>query len=410
MKRRIDSGSARNLFHLLTMDDTALLPVYGARDLVIDRGEGCFLFDSQGKRYLDCVGGVAVNALGHCHPAVVAAIEKQARQFIHASNLYLLPSQMELAAKLRVATGFPRVFFSNSGTEANEGAIKFARRHALVHGPENKLRIITFTQSFHGRTYASMSATGQDRIRQGFGPMLDGFTTVPFGDAAALRTALGPDVAAILFEPILAEGGILTHSPEVVKVLQQAQAQGILLIADEIQTGLGRTGTFLASSWLGIRPDIVTLAKPLGGGLPLGAILVSEAVASALKTGDHGSTFGGNPVACAAGNAVVDEILKPGFLEDVQARSARLRDKLSALLDRKRAAGLPVGEMRGRGFLLGFPYGGDLGQLLLAMRQQGVLAYRAGNDVLRLLPPLILSDAEGDILLSALDEALRTER
>jgi acetylornithine/N-succinyldiaminopimelate aminotransferase len=390
------------------MDDTALLPVYGARDLVIDHGEGCYLVDAKGNRYLDCVGGVAVNALGHCHPAVVAAIEKQSRHFIHASNLYLLPSQMELAAQLRDATGFPKVFFCNSGTEANEGAIKFARRHALAQGHEKKWRIITFTQSFHGRTYASMTATGQDRIRQGFGPLLEGFTTVPFGDAGALRSALGPDVAAILFEPILAEGGILTHPAEVVAVLREAQSQGTLLIADEIQTGLGRTGTFLASTWLGVQPDLVTLAKPLGGGLPLGAILVSATVAASLKQGDHGSTFGGNPVACAAGNAVLAEIRQPNFLPDMQKRSTALANGLSELLQRKKAQGIPVGELRGRGYLLGFPFGGDLTQLLLRLREKGVLAYRAGSDVVRFLPPLILSESQGKVLIAALDATLTT--
>lgn len=396
------------------MDDSALLPVYGARDLIIERGQGCYLFDSKGNRYLDCVAGVAVNALGHAHPAVVAAIEKQAQRFVHASNLYVLPTQVDLSTRLRTATGFPKVFFSNSGTEANEGAIKFARRHAEVlaqaSGQAPRRRIVTFTQSFHGRTYASMTATGQDRIKQGFGPLLEGFTTVPFGDAAALRAALGPDVAAILFEPILAEGGILMHPPEVVAVLRQAQDEGVLLIADEIQTGLGRTGTFLACAWLGVRPNMVTLAKPLGGGLPLGAILVSGAIATSLKQGDHGSTFGGNPVACAAGCAVVDEILRHGFLEDLQRRSQILADGLRDLLDRKRKAGVPVGELRGRGFLLGFPYGksdgSDIAPLLLAMREQGVLVYRAGSHVVRLLPPLILSEAEIHALLEAFEVVL----
>lgn len=396
------------------MDDSALLPVYGARDLIIERGQGCYLFDSKGKRYLDCVAGVAVNALGHAHPAVVAAIEKQAHRFVHASNLYVLPTQVDLSTRLRTATGFPKVFFSNSGTEANEGAIKFARRHAEVlaqaSGQAPRRRIVTFAQSFHGRTYASMTATGQDRIKQGFGPLLEGFTTVPFGDAAALRAALGPDVAAILFEPILAEGGILMHPPEVVALLRQAQDDGVLLIADEIQTGLGRTGTFLACAWLGVRPDMVTLAKPLGGGLPLGAILVSGAIVTSLKQGDHGSTFGGNPVACAAGCAVVDEILRHGFLEDLQRRSQILADGLRDLLDRKRKAGVPVGELRGRGFLLGFPYGksdgSDIAPLLLAMREQGVLVYRAGSHVVRLLPPLILSEAEIHALLEAFEVVL----
>jgi len=388
------------------MDDSALLPVYGQRDLVIDHGEGCYLFDDQGRRYLDCVGGVAVNALGHCHPAVVAAIEKQARKFIHASNLYLLPSQLELAGKLRQATGYAKVFFCNSGTEANEGAIKFARRHSLVKNETGPLKVITFSSSFHGRTYASMTATGQDRIRQGFGPLLEGFLTLPFGDAVALRRAVDEGAAAILFEPILAEGGIWTHPPEVVEVMLSAQRRGVLLIADEVQTGLYRTGTFLACEWMGVKPDLVTMAKPLGGGLPLGAILVSSEVASSLKQGDHGSTFGGNPVACAAGCAVMDVLQTPGFSRQAGETARRLAEELARVLQSGRSRGIPVGEVRGRGFLLGFPYGGDIPALISRMRARGVLIYRAGTDVVRLLPPLILGETEIEILVKALEESL----
>ncbi len=381
-------------------------PVYGERDFVLQRGEGCRVWDALGREYLDCVAGVAVNALGHGHPAVLAAIRKQSEAFVHGSNLYLLPAQIDLAKRLATATGFPRLFFCNSGTEANEGALKITRRHRVAQGQPWRMGVVAFEQSFHGRTYASMTATGQKKIYDGFGPLPGGFKHVPPGDAEALRAALTEDVGAVLFEPILAEGGILEHSPEMIAALREAQEQGVLLIADEVQTGLGRTGTFLACEALGLKPDLVTLAKPLGGGLPLGAVLMREEIAASLKQGDHGSTFGGNPVACAAGLAVVETLLAPGFLEGVRLRGKLLRDGLEGIVQRGKAMGLPLGPVRGRGFLLGFPYGGDLAGLIRKVRERGVLVYRAGADVLRVIPPLILSEEEIGRLLEALESAL----
>jgi acetylornithine/N-succinyldiaminopimelate aminotransferase len=383
-----------------------LLHNYGSRDLTIARGQGSWVWDSQGKRYLDCVSGVAVNAFGHLHPPIVAAIQAQLASYLHASNLYLMEPQMRLAEALCGATGMDKAFFCNSGTEANEGAIKFARRHWLEKGQPGRFRILSFTSSFHGRTYASMAATGQEKIRAGFGPLPDGFRIVPVNDVAALRAAVGPETAAILFEPILAEGGIISLTPEFAAELTRAQAQGALLIADEIQTGLGRTGEMLASHALGLRPDLISMAKPLGGGLPLGAVLLRQAIADSIHVGDHGSTFGGNPVACAAGLAVLSELNRPGFLESVRARSAELRRRLQGLIEAKSAQGIACGPVVGKGFLTGFHFGGDLAALQKACRGNGLLVHRAGADVLRLLPPLNISEAEIGELIDRLDRSM----
>ena len=388
----------------------ALLGVYGPRDLTIVRGEGSYVWDDAGRRYLDCVSGVAVNALGHGNAAVRAAIVEQAGKFLHASNLYVLPTQRDLAARLRDLSGFDAVFFSNSGTEANEGAIKFARRFFDLAGKPEKHEIISFTGSFHGRTYAAMAATGQGKIRDGFGPLPGGFIHVPANDVAALKAAVNANTAAVLYEPIQAEGGVVNMEPATADALKEIQARGVLLIADEIQTGLWRTGTLLGSEALGLSPDLVSLAKPLGGGLPLGAVLVRKAIAEALHVGDHGSTFGGNPVACAAGLAVVAALSDPDFQKDYLERIALLRGELSALIARKAKSGVPVGALRGRGFLIGMQWAGtgdnDLAALQRRLRDGGVLAHRAGADVLRLLPPLTFGRAEIAELIAALDKAM----
>jgi acetylornithine/N-succinyldiaminopimelate aminotransferase len=391
----------------------ALLGVYGQRDLTLVRGEGSHVWDDAGRRYLDCVSGVAVNALGHGNPAVLAAIRAQSEKFLHASNLYVLPSQRDLAARLAAISGFDAVFFSNSGTEANEGAIKFARRFFDLAGKPGKNEIVSFAGSFHGRTYAAMAATGQEKIYQGFGPLPAGFVHVPANDVAALKAAVGPNTAAILYEPVQAEGGVVNMVQATADALKELQAQGILLIADEIQTGLWRTGTFLGSEILGLKPDLATLAKPLGGGLPLGAVLVRKPIAEALHVGDHGSTFGGNPVACAAGLAVLSVLSDATFQKDYQERIALLRGELETLIERKSKAGVPVGTLRGRGFLIGMQWSGsadsghgDLGALQKRLRDAGVLAHRAGADVLRLLPPLTFSRQDITDLLGAMETTL----
>jgi predicted acetylornithine/succinylornithine family transaminase len=383
-----------------------LLHNYGPRDLTIARGQGSWVWDSAGNRYLDCVSGVAVNAFGHLHPPIVAAIRTQLGNYLHASNLYLMEPQMRLAEALCAASGMDNAFFCNSGTEANEGAIKFARRHWLEKGRPEKFQILSFSSSFHGRTYASMAATGQDKIRTGFGPLPDGFRVLPVNDPAALRAAAGPETAAVIFEPILAEGGIISLSAEFAAELARAQAQGALLIADEIQTGLGRTGDMFASFALGLKPDLVSLAKPLGGGLPLGAVLLRRDVADSIHVGDHGSTFGGNPVACAAGLAVMSELNRDGFLESVRLRSALLRKGLESLIKGKSGQGIACGPVVGKGFLTGFHYAGDLAALQKACRGNGLLVHRAGTDVLRLLPPLNISEGEIGELIDRLDRSM----
>jgi acetylornithine/N-succinyldiaminopimelate aminotransferase len=388
------------------MDQDNLLHNYGPRDLVIARGQGSWVWDAEGNRYLDCVSGVAVNAFGHLHPPIVTAIREQLERYLHASNLYLMEPQIRLSRALCGAMGLDKAFFCNSGTEANEGAIKFARRHWLEKGRPGKMEIISFASSFHGRTYASMAATGQDKIRLGFGPLPEGFRILPVNDPAALRAAIGPDTAAILFEPVLAEGGIIPISDETAAAIKEAQAGGVLIIADEIQTGLGRTGDMLASRSLGLEPDLVTLAKPLGGGLPLGAVLMRAEIAASIHVGDHGSTFGGNPVACAAGLAVLAELSKDGFLAGVRERAAGLRKDLESLMARKSAQGVACGPVVGKGFLTGFRYGGDLGALQKACRGNGLLVHRAGQDVVRLLPPLNISREEIRELIDRLDRSM----
>lgn len=388
------------------MDQTHLLQNYGPRDLAIVKGRGSWVWDDKDNRYLDCVQGVAVNAFGHLHPPVVAAIQEQLGKLMHASNLYVLEPQAKLADELCGMAGMDAAFFCNSGTEANEAALKFARRHWLEQGKPGKIGIVSFTHSFHGRTYGSMAATGQEKIRKGFGPMPNGFRILPVNDAGALRAAAMEDVAAVIFEPVEAEGGIIPLEPAMVQALKEAQARGALLIADEVQTGCGRTGDFLASRGFGIDPDIITLAKPLGGGLPLGAVLLKKAVAASIHAGDHGSTFGGNPVACAAGLAILSELRREGFLADVRARAAQLRADLEALVARKAEKGVPCGPVVGKGLLLGFRYGGDLGAFQKACREQGLLVHRAGQDIVRLLPALNVSREEIGELIERLGKAM----
>ena len=301
-------------------------------------------------------------------------------------------------------------FFAIVARKANEGAIKIARRYWLsqtnLPGHESKIEIITLASSFHGRTYGSMAATGQAKIRNGFGPLPEGFVQIPVNDVNALRAAVSEKTAAILFEPLLAEGGIISLSPDFVAALNEIQSQGVILIADEIQAGLGRTGSWLASQALGINADMVALAKPLGGGLPLGAVLMRENIASTIKAGDHGSTFGGNPVSCAAGLAVMKELGREGFLNDIKTRAEFLKVRLTDLIEKKSSQGIACGPILGKGFLTGFRYGGDLTALVASCRAQKLLVHRAGTDVLRLLPPLNISKEEINELIDRIDRAM----
>ena len=365
------------------------------------------MFDKNGKKYLDFVAGIAVNALGHQNAAIKKAVEEQMDSFFHISNLYPNYPQVNLAKALLAATGFDKAFFCNSGTEANEGCIKFARKYFDRKGEKNRQKIVTFINSFHGRTFAALSATGQPAIREGFGSMPGDFVHVPWNDVAALKAEVNNDTCAIMLESLAAEGGVMTVSDEMVAAINSLKKEfGCLVIVDEVQAGMGRLGTFLGLQKHGIDADLVSLAKALGGGLPLGAVLLRQKVADQLKAGDHGTTFGGNPVACAVGLAVVNQIAKPEFLANVEARSAQLKAGLEAI-----AAKFPaVKGVRGEGLILGLALDESLpvGNVIAAARDEGMMVLSAKGNVLRLLPPLNVSAAECDEALTKLEKAFAT--
>jgi predicted acetylornithine/succinylornithine family transaminase len=379
---------------------SALLPVYD-RDMVVVSGKGAHLTDSTGKTYLDFAAGVGVNGLGYGDRAVLAAIKSQAAKVIHASNLYHTEPQQALANRLG-SLAFPaKVFFSNSGTEAIEAAIKFARK---IGKPAGRAELVAFERSFHGRTLGALSLTWTAKYREPFEPLLPGVRFLPWDDLAAAEATIGAQTAAVVIEPIQGEGGIRTARPEFLQGLAAlCKQKGALLVVDEIQCGFGRTGKLFAHQHAGITPDILTLAKPLGGGLPLGATLLREDLASALAVGDHGSTFGGNPVACAAAQAVLDRLTAPGFVEGVAKRGALLLRGLKKLARKYPAA---IKEVRGLGFMLGVELAGPAGPVVKGLRERGVLATKAGDNVLRLLPPLVVKPAEIRALLEALDAVL----
>ncbi|MBR57378.1 MAG: aspartate aminotransferase family protein [Myxococcales bacterium] len=362
------------------------------------RGEGCYLVDQAGSRFLDLGAGVAVSSLGHGHPALISAIAQQAQDLIHTSNLYETPSKREIVAKLASLTGLERVFLSNSGAEANEAAIKLARRTFQVVRNEDRHQIIAADHSFHGRTMGALSATGQPKYWKGFEPLLPGFSFVPYGDTEALRNATNEKTAAILLEPIQGEGGVIVPSDDYLKAAREiANDAGALLIFDEIQTGVSRTGRFLACQHAGVVPDALTLAKGIAGGLPLGALVYGEHLAEALVPGTHASTFGGNPVACAAANVVVDTVSTPDFMAHVQSLGEQIIQELTT-----RLAGLPhVQEVRGRGLLLGVVLTEPAKPFVTELFNRGVLTTVAGGNVLRLSPPLVITKEE---LKTGLDE------
>lgn len=398
---------------ILYTNNKPFLPVFGDRTLVFEKGEGMFLYDDTGKEYLDFVGGIAVNALGHHHPQVIEALKNQLDKLIHVSNLYISPSQRDLAELLTQITPYPKVFFCNSGTEASEGAIKFVRKYWYHHQQPQRIHILSFHQSFHGRSYGALSATGQEYLQKGFGPMLPGFSSIPLNDIGLLeQTCIELDqtqnpLAAVMLEPILAEGGVLSPSQEFLNKLFDLQAQyGFLIVADEIQTGIGRTGRLLASETWPRAPHIVTLAKPLGGGLPLGAVLVCEEVASTIHKGDHGSTFGGNPVACAGGLATLQTLLQPGFLEEANQNIQYFRQRLTALAHQYSMYLSPL--LLGEGFIIGVQVQLDLAKFIANCQTRGLLVHRAGTHVLRLLPPLIIQKSHADKAIEILQQVIQT--
>src|SRR5687767_1925271 len=334
-----------------TQTDSPLYGTYARADLSFERGEGAWLIATDGTRYLDFMGGIAVNVLGHAHPHLVNALTAQAQKLWHVSNIFEIPGQRELGRRLVEATFADRVFFTNSGAEAVECAIKTARRYHFVNGAPERFRIITFEGAFHGRTLAAIAAGGQAKYLEGFGPKVEGFDQVPFGDRTALEAAIGPETAAILIEPIQGEGGVRPLPPAELRYLRQrCDERGLLLVLDEIQTGMGRTGRLFAHEWAGVTPDIMAIAKGLGGGFPVGACLATREASAGMTTGTHGTTFGGNPLAMAVGNAVLDVVLADGFLERVRQTGLKLTQKLAAVIDAHPGA---VDSVRGEGLMLG---------------------------------------------------------
>ncbi|MBF0431892.1 MAG: aspartate aminotransferase family protein [Fibrobacteria bacterium] len=382
---------------------------YGKRDFSFSHASGSYVWDENEKKYLDCTTGIAVNAFGHCYPPVVEAIKSQCEKYIHGSNLYLMEPQHTLAGLLIENTCFDKAFFCNSGTEAIEAAIKFSRKFHSAAGNPERVDLITFENSFHGRTYGALAATGQPKLQEGFGPMPKGFRMLPLNDVEALDKAINTTTAAVLVEPVLAEGGVINLTEEFTSALKAVAEKGVLIIADEIQTGLGRTGYLLASESWGVMPDLITLAKPLGGGLPLGAVLLTNKVGKAISKGDHGTTFGGNPVACAAGVAVLKQLLTPGFLVGVQHSADHFRKQLEVWATSGSGSFFKDLEvpLLGKGLLIGIRYKGDLDKLLLTCREQGLLAYRAGADVMRFLPPLNISKEEIEEVMTILHEVAK---
>ena len=379
------------------------MPTFARVDLAFERGEGAWLIATNGERYLDLTSGVAVNALGHAHPRIAAALAEQAGKVIHVSNLFRIPEGERLAERLCAASFADYVFFCNSGAEAMECAIKCARKYHAVTGAPERVRIITFEGAFHGRTLATLAAGGQKKYLEGFGPVVEGFDQVPFGDLAAVKRAIGPTTAAILIEPIQGEGGVRVVPNQFLRELRElCDANGLLLVFDEVQTGMGRTGDLFAYQHTGVTPDIMALAKALGGGFPMGACLTTEAAGKGMTAGTHGSTFGGNPLAMAAGNAVLDVMLAPDFFDRMRKVALLLKQRLAEIKDRHPRV---IAEVRGEGLLVGLRCLVPNGELVDALRAEKVLAVAAGDNVVRLLPPLIVEEAEIAEAVARLDRA-----
>jgi acetylornithine/N-succinyldiaminopimelate aminotransferase len=380
-----------------------MLPAYTRADLAFERGDGAWLTATDGERYLDFASGVAVNALGHSHPHLVAAITAQAAKVMHVSNLYRIPEGERLADRLCGASFADTVFFANSGAEAMEGVIKMVRKFQSANGRPERYRIITFEGSFHGRTLATLAAAKNAKHTDGFGPMMDGFDQVPLGDIEAVKRAVGPETAGILIEPLQGEGGVRAAPPQFFRALRAlCDEHGLLLAFDEVQTGLGRLGALFGYQLRGVTPDVMGLAKGLGGGFPIGAVLGTAEASKGMTPGTHGSTFGGNPLAAAAGNAVLDVILKPGFLKHVQKTAILFKQRLAELKDRHPSV---IAEVRGEGLLIGLRAAIPYGDLVNALRDEKLLSVGAGENVVRLAPPLVVGEAEVAEAVARIDRA-----
>ena len=395
----------KNESEIITRDQESYLPVFSRYPIVLDHGDGSYVWDVNGRKYLDALGGIAVNVLGHNYAPLVNAIGDQAKRLIHVSNLYYTEPQADAAAKLSGLTAGGKVFFGNSGAEANEGAIKAARKYAHTIRP-NKSQIITALGSFHGRTLATLTATGQEKFHRGFEPLPQGFDYVPFNDIVALETQMNENTAAVMLEPIQGEGGVRTPADGYLQQVRElCDKYDALLIFDEIQTGMGRTGSFYAYEMYGVTPDIVTLAKGLAGGVPTGAFIVTEKIAAAFHAGDHGSTFGGNPLACAAANVVLDTIANDDFLAGVRDVGAHFKQALTNLQKKYPAH---IVEVRGTGLILGMEVkeSKDAAAIARRMLEQGVIINCTAGNVLRFIPPLIFSKNEVDELIAVLDHCV----
>src|SRR5947208_9151913 len=380
-----------------------LLPVFARVDLGFERGEGAWLIATDGERYLDFTSGVAVNALGHAHPHLVAALQEQATRLWHMSNLFSSPDGERLAARLCEQSFADFVFFANSGAEAMECAIKMTRHYHFSKGRPERTRIVTFEGAFHGRTLATLAATGAAKYLEGYGPPLEGFDQVPLGDLEAVKKAIGPNTAGILIEPLQGEGGVRAAPHAFFRALRQlCDEKGLLLIFDEVQTGMGRTGDLFAYKRIGVTPDVMPLAKALGGGFPIGACLATSEAAAGMTPGSHGSTFGGNPLAIASANAVLDVMLKPGFFDHVQKMSLLLKQKLASVVDRYPAV---LSEVRGEGLLVGVKAVVPSGDLVAGLRGEKLLTVGSGDNVVRFLAPLIVTEAEIDESVQMLERA-----
>ncbi|GAB6152971.1 aspartate aminotransferase family protein [Desulfosporosinus burensis] len=381
-----------------------VMNTYGRLPMTIVKGDGAWVWDSEGKQYLDFVTGLAVNSLGHSHPAIVRAIQEQAKELLHTSNIYWIPNQVDLAERLVQNSFADKVFFCNSGAEANEAAFKLARKYAKKHHGAHKHEVVTLENSFHGRTLATLTLTGQIKYQEGYDPLPVGFAYAAINDIDDLRSKVNQNTAAVFIEPIQGEGGVI---PASIEFLQEARALcdefGALLIFDEVQCGVGRTGKLFAYEWSDVKPDIMTLAKALGGGVPIGAMLATDKVAAAFQPGDHASTFGGNPLATAAGCAVLDVMLEDGFMAGVQERAEEFKKGLEQLAQKYQTGG-PV---RGQGFILGWPVSKLGPEIVEACLQNGLLINCVGGKILRFLPPLNVEKPEMDKALGILDDVLK---
>jgi len=381
----------------------SVLPTYNRAPLSFAKGEGSWLIEDNGRRFLDLGSGIAVNALGHAHPDLVAALTEQAGKLWHTSNLYQIPQQQALADKLVAATFADTVFFTNSGTESCELAVKMARKYFYEKGQPEKVEIIGFEGSFHGRSSAGIAAAGSEKMTKGFGPLLPGFRHVAWDDPEALKAAITGETAAILIEPVQGEGGIRPLSDQALRDLRAlCDEHGLLLILDEVQCGMGRTGKLFAHEWAGIRPDIMMVAKGIGGGFPLGAVLATEEAASGMTAGTHGSTYGGNPLGCAVGNAVMDHVADPAFLAEVNRKAGLLRQKLEGLVGSHPEV---FEEVRGSGLMLGLKCKALNADVVKAGYDAEVITVPAADNVIRLLPPLNISEDEIAEAVNRLDAA-----